>query len=251
MSPVRLFLLAFALIVAAGAAPAQQAAPPFPEELRAAVREMLMENPRVLDVLTRHPEIVGEATQELRKQEAARRAAITDNRKALLDDGVSFVAGNPKGDVTIVEFFDYRCPYCKQVLPSLEALLKEDRNLRVVFKEFPVLGPESVVAARAAVAAMEQDRGTKYFAFHSAMMTHRGQIAEADVMRFAAAAGLRLDRLKADMATPKTEKVLSDNHALAEKLGIQGTPGFVIGNQIVPGAVPLDSLRQLVRAARD
>jgi protein-disulfide isomerase len=250
MSLFRSLVIVAALMVSAGGSVAQQATPAFPEDLREAVREMLIENPRVLEVLSRHPEIVAEAVQQMRKQEAARRAALAESRKALLEDGVSFVAGNPKGDVTIVEFFDYRCPYCKQVLPSLEALLKEDRGLRVVFKEYPVLGPDSVIAARAAVAAMEQDRGAKYFAFHSAMMSHRGQINEAEVMRFAAAAGLKLDRLKADMATPKTEKVLSDNHALAEKLGIQGTPGFVIGDQIVPGAVPLESLRQLVKAAR-
>lgn len=241
--------LALLLLLAAPAL-AQQQTPAFPEAQRAEIRELLTNNPEVLEVLVRHPEIVTEAAAELKARNAALKAALTENRKALLDDGVSFVAGNPKGDVTIVEFFDYRCPYCKQVVPALQALIKEDPKLRVVLKELPVLGPDSVVAARAAIAAIEQDKGVKYMAFHDAMMGHRGQLNEAEVLRLATAAGLKLDRLKTDMASAKTEKVIRDNLALAQKLGINGTPGFVIGDELVPGAIPLDAMRQLVKQAR-
>lgn len=222
---------------------------PFTAEQKAALHQLVRE------VLVSNPEILIEAMNALEtKQQAeagkAAKAAIVANRKAIFEDGVSYVAGNPQGDVTIVEFFDYRCGYCKQVQPSLMTLLKEDSKVRLVLKEMPVLGPESVVAARAAVAAMEQDKGGKYLAFHNAMMEFRGQITEAEIFRLAGKAGLDTGKLKADMASPKVEQVLRANLALADTLGIQGTPGFVIGDQLVPGAIPLDTLRQLVKEAR-
>jgi len=189
-----------------------------------------------------------EAEAAKQQQEAAIKAALTENRKEIFDDGVSHVAGNPKGDVTLVEFFDYRCGYCKQVQPSVLALLKEDSRLRVVLKELPVLGPDSVVAARAAIAAQQQPG--KYFAFHNAMMEHRGQLPEAEVLRIAKASGLDVAKLKADMAAPRVTEVIERNLALATKLGIQGTPGFVIGDEIVPGAIPLEAMRQLVKRQR-
>lgn len=225
-----------------------QSAPLTPEQTRAV--EQL-----VRDTLVKNPEILLEAMQalEARQQQnasLAARAAIDANAKALFDDGVSFVAGNPKGDVTVVEFFDYRCGYCKQVHPSLLTLIKEDSEVRLVLKELPVLGPESVLASRAAVAAMEQDKGARYLAYHNAMMGFRGQLGEAEIFRLAGESGLNVARLKTDMAAPRTDQILRQNHALAEKLGIQGTPGFVVGRELIPGAVSLDTLRQLVKAAR-
>lgn len=222
---------------------------PFTAEQKAALHQLVRE------VLVSNPEILIEAMNALETKQQAEagkvaKAAIVANRKAIFEDGVSYVAGNPQGDVTIVEFFDYRCGYCKQVQPSLMTLLKEDSKVRLVLKEMPVLGPESVVAARAAVAAMEQDKGGKYLAFHNAMMEFRGQITEAEVFRLAGKAGLDTGKLKTDMASPKVEQVLRANLALADTLGIQGTPGFVIGDQLVPGAIPLDTLRQLVKEAR-
>lgn len=242
------FLAVAVTLLAGGAAMAQQQTP-FTAEQKAAMVQIVRE------VLTKNPEILVEAMHALEaKQQAdasqAAKAAITANRTAIYEDGVSYVAGNPKGDVTIVEFFDYRCGYCKQVQPSLLTLLKEDSRVRLVLKELPVLGPESVAASRAAVAALEQDKGAKYFAFHNAMMEHRGQFSEAEVMRMAGAAGLDVKKLKTDMAGPKVEQVLRANLALADTLGIQGTPGFVIGDELVPGAVSLDALRQMVKAAR-
>jgi protein-disulfide isomerase len=235
-------------LLTAGSAVAQQAQP-FTAEQKAALQQI------VRDVLVNNPEILVEAMHALEaKQQAeagkAAKAAIAANRKAIFEDGVSFVAGNPKGDVTIVEFFDYRCGYCKQVQPSLLALLKEDPKVRLVLKELPVLGPESVIASRAAVAALEQDKGSKYLGFHNAMMGFRGQLGEAEVMRMAGEAGLDLKKLKTDMASPKVEQVLRANLALADTLGIQGTPGFIIGDELIPGAVSLETLRQVVRQTR-
>lgn len=248
MSFFRSVLFALALVLTGNAAIAQQPQPFTPEQkaaLQGLVREILVTN----------PEILIEAMQALEAKQqaeagASAKVAIAEHRKDLLEDGVSYVAGNPKGDVTIVEFFDYRCPYCKQVVPALQQLIKEDKKLRVVFKELPVLGPDSIFASRAAIAAIEQDKGAKYMAFHDAMMAHRGQLTEAEVLRLAGEAGLKLDKLKADMMAPKTDKVIRDNLTLADKLGIRGTPGFVIGDELVPGAIPLESLRQLVKAAR-
>lgn len=242
--------LAFVSMLAFSALPAAaQNATPFTPEQKAAfeklVREILVNNPEIL-VEAMH---ALEAKQQAEASQAAR-AAIAENRRELLDDGHSFVAGNPKGDVTIVEFFDYRCGYCKQVHPAIQALLKEDAKVRLVLKELPVLGPESLTASRAAVAAMEQDKGGKYYAFHNAMMAHRGQFSEAEIFRMAGEAGLDVKQLKADMAAPKVEQALRSNHALANKLGIQGTPGFVIGDELVPGAIPLETMRSLVKQAR-
>lgn len=244
----RSFAILVALLVMPLTAVAQQSQPFTPEQ-KAALTQLVRE------VLVSNPEILIEAMNALEtKQQAeagkAAKAAIVANRKAIFEDGVSYVAGNPQGDVTIVEFFDYRCGYCKQVQPSLMTLLKEDSKVRLVLKELPVLGPESVMAARAAVAALEQDQGKKYLGFHNAMMEYRGQLTEAEVLRMAGQAGLDLARLKTDMAAPKTEQILRANLALADTLGIQGTPGFVIGDHLVPGAIPLDTLRQLVKEAR-
>ena len=245
----RLLLLPLLALIALPAAAQQQNAAPFTPEQKAAIEKL------VRDVLISNPEILVDAMRALEaKQQTqaaeAGRAAIAANAKELLNDGHSFVAGNPKGDVTIVEFFDYRCGYCKQVHPSLQALLKEDGKIRLVLKELPVLGPESIAASRAAVAALEQDKGGKYYAFHNAMMGHRGQLSEAEIFRIAEQAGLDIKKLKADMALPKVEQALRSNLALADKLGIQGTPGFVIGNELVPGAIPLETMRQLVKQAR-
>ena len=172
---------------------------------------------------------------------------VSDRRKEIFDDPAAPVGGNPQGDVTIVEFFDYRCPYCKQVLPSLQELLKEDHKLRFVYKEMPVLGPQSVVAARAALAAQRQG---KYEAFHSSMMATKGQIGEDTVYKVAGSVGLDVDRLKKDMAAPEIEQTLKANLALADALNIHGTPGFVIGDHIVPGAIDLDALKNMVADAR-
>jgi protein-disulfide isomerase len=173
---------------------------------------------------------------------------LNDHRSEIFDDPATPVGGNPQGDVTIVEFFDYRCPYCKQVQPLLQALLDQDHKLRFIYKEMPVLGSASVVAARAALAAWRQG---KYEAFHIAMMGTKGQITEGTVDKIAASVGLDVNWLKQDMANPEILQALKINLALAHALNIHGTPGFIIGNRILAGALDLDTLKNMIAAARN
>jgi protein-disulfide isomerase len=232
-------LLLLAPLHAAGAAP-------FTPEQEEAIGRILRQ------YLEAHPEAVlealeaAEAKAKAEAAETAKRAVATKQRE-LEADPASPVLGNPKGDVTLVEFFDYRCPYCKQVAPSLAALLDEDRRLRVVMKEFPILGKDSVTAARAALAA---ERQGKYALFHHALMALKGPLADETVYKTASAAGLDVDRLKGDMASPEIEAQLRANYDLAQTLGIRGTPAFIVGGELIPGAVDLATLRQKIAAAR-
>lgn len=226
----------------AGAATAAEFSDAQRQAIETIVRDYLMKNPEVMiDVL--------QAAQEKLKGESRDKsaAALATRKKEVFDDPDAPVAGNPKGDVTLVEFFDYRCPYCKQVQASVETLLAEDKRLRFVYKEFPVLGPDSVTAARAALAARKQG---KYDAMHRALMSMKGQLDEAAVFKAAGSVGLDVERLKRDMAAPEIDRMLKANSGLAEALEIRGTPAFVVGDEIVPGAIGLDTMRQLVEAAR-
>jgi len=204
------------------------------------------------DYLQKNPEALLDALQAAEdkvKGEAHDKAstALVARRHEVFDDPDTPVAGNPQGNASLVEFFDYRCPYCKQVEPSLEALLTADRQLRFVYKEFPVLGPESVTAAKAALASRKQD---KYDDMHHGLMALKGQIDDSAVFRVAGSVGLDVERLKRDMAAPDIDRILKANINLAEALDIRGTPGFVIGNEIVPGAISLEALKQLIDTAR-
>jgi protein-disulfide isomerase len=205
----------------------------------------------VRDYLLREPQVVFDALQELQRQEAAataarQKAAIAANQKKLLDDPLTPVGGNPKGDVTLVEFFDYRCTYCRRVVSSVRELLDEDGDLRVVFKDMPVLGPDSVRAARAALASRKQDG---YVPFHFALMAS-DDLSPAGIRAVAKSVGLDPDRLEADMDAPEVNAVLEANYALAHELGIEGTPAFVIGDQLIPGAVEKARLEHLIDEAR-
>jgi protein-disulfide isomerase len=206
----------------------------------------------IRDYLTKNPDVLIDALQaaeDKMKGEAKDKAAqaLSTRRREIFEDPDSPIAGNPNGDVSLVEFFDYRCPYCKQVEPSLEALLGEDRQLRLVYKEFPVLGQESVTASKAALASRKQG---KYDAFHRALMALKGQINDTAVFKTAESVGVDVDRLKRDMAAPEISRALKANSELADALDIRGTPGFVVGNEIVPGAIDLASLKQLIATAR-
>jgi protein-disulfide isomerase len=205
----------------------------------------------VRDYLLREPEVVYEALQELQRRQAAaaearQREAIAANQSQLLDAAHDPVGGNPDGDVTLVEFFDYRCAYCRRVVPSMQALLDEDRDLRVVFKELPVLGPDSVRAARAALASRKQDG---YVPFHFVLMA-ADDLSMEGIRAAAAEVGLDPDRLESDMSAPDVLAAIEANYALANELGIEGTPAFVIGDQLIPGAVEKARLEQLIREAR-
>jgi len=239
---VGLVLGAVLSILPMQAAPAADFTPDQRKAIEAIIHDYLTKNPDVLlDAL--------QAAEDKIKGEARDKAAqaLTTRRREIFDDPETPFAGNPKGDVALVEFFDYRCPYCKQVEPALEALLAEDRQLRLVYKEMPVLGADSVTASRAALAAKKQG---KYDALHRALMLLKGQINEAAVFKTAESVGLDVERLKRDMASPEIARALKANTELAEALDIRGTPGFVIGNEIVPGALDLTTLKQMIANAR-
>jgi len=204
------------------------------------------------DYILEHPEVVIQALQSAESKakavaEERGRATLAEKRKELLDDPTSPIAGNPGGDVTIVEFFDYRCPYCKQVEPALEALLREDRQIRIVYKEFPILGKDSVYATRVALAARKQ---AKYDAVHAAMMAAKGQLDESTIFKIAASAGLDVERAKADMTSSEIDDVIRRNFELAQALDIRGTPAFIIGGELVPGAIDIATMKQKIAAAR-
>lgn len=204
------------------------------------------------DYLLHHPRVMIEALQNAEQQaqhdaHAQVVALLKSHRRAVFRDPASPVGGNPHGDVSVVEFFDYQCPYCKGVEPALERLIKQDPQLRFVYKEFPVLGPESVVAARAALAAMKQG---KYVAFHQALLALKGRLSTARIYRVAGDVGLDPARLKRDMAAPEVAATIKDDLALADLLSITGTPTFIIGDEIVPGAAGFDKLKALVAQAR-
>jgi protein-disulfide isomerase len=206
----------------------------------------------VHDYLVQHPEVIREAIQALQAKEEqeqadARSQVVIANKDALFNDPDAPVAGNPNGDVTVVEFFDYHCPYCKVVAGPLQQLLQEDKGVRLVFKEFPILGEDSVLAAQAALAARAQG---EYLEFHQALMAHKGQF-DLDVLKtIAAKVGMDPAKLEADMGKEHIEPLISANRKLARTLEIDATPTFIIGDKLIPGAVPLEELKEAIKKAR-
>ena len=244
---VRILLPLLAIATAAAFTPdsrAESSATPVldREAVRNIVREYLLE----------HPEVIEEAIQVLQakreSQEQDRvRAAHREHDKALRFHPMSPVSGNPKGDVTLVEFFDYQCGYCKQSLKPVEDVLETDRQLRVVWKELPILGPVSRFAARAAMASEKQGQ---YLEFHVAVMGSRGKLTEDRVMAIAGNVGLDIQRLRRDMDDPAIENYLDETNRLAQTLGIRGTHAFVISDTLVPGTADSDRLKELIARAR-
>jgi protein-disulfide isomerase len=230
----------------AQAVPAQSFSDQQKNELGAIIRGYLLA----------HPEVLQEAIAELEKRQALAeaekaKAAVKSNAQMLFDSSRQVVVGNPQGDVTLVEFFDYNCGYCKRALTDLMDLLKDDNKLRVVLKEFPVLGPGSVEAAQVAVAARMQDKtGKKYLDFHQRLLTGRGQADKARAMAAAKEAGFDMARLERDLASPEVKASLDESLKLAEQLGLNGTPSYVVGNDVVIGAVGLAALKDKVKQAR-
>ena len=210
----------------------------------------------VRNYLVTHPEVLEEAMTELSKRQAAaetrkHEASIAQNAEAIFNSPRQVTVGNAKGDVTFVEFFDYNCGYCKRAMADMFDLLKNDPKLKVVLKEFPVLGPGSVEAARVAIAAHMQDKsGKKYLDFHQRLLGGRGQADKARALAAAKEAGFDVARIERDMASPEVRTTIEENLQLAEKLGLNGTPSYVIGDNIVIGAVGLDALREKVNTAR-
>jgi protein-disulfide isomerase len=204
------------------------------------------------DYILAHPEVLIQSLRIAKEREEnrgaeQRKAVVASLKNDLIDDPRAPVRGNPSGDVTLVEFFDYRCPYCRQVEPFLQALIKSDHGLRVVVKELPILGAASVFAARVALAANKQG---KYEQFHDAVMSKKSNIDETTILKLAEEAGVALDRLKTDMNSPEVISEIERTAEIAKALRLSGTPAFVVGNELVPGATDLESLQALLDEAR-
>lgn len=206
----------------------------------------------VLEAILENPEIVMQAVEVLQLREAAAQAQIqaetlTTQRMLLEQDPNAPVLGNPDGDVTVIEFFDYNCPYCRQAMPEVQAMLDADPNVRLVYREWPILGDGSVFAAKAALASRNQG---KYEEFHWALMGMEGRAEEASVLRIADLVGLDVNQLLEDMDGAEIAEHIETTSRLSQALGFNGTPSFVIGDELLPGFVEAELLTETVQQAR-
>ena len=213
---------------------------------RAEVRAYLMEN----------PEVIMEAVNLLQEREAEQAARadfdlVEQNSDAIFDDGYSWVGGNPDGDVTLVEFLDYRCGYCKRAHDEVAKLIETDGNIRFIIKEFPILGEQSVIASRFAVAAKQVAGGDSYKALHDALMEFNGDITLPALRRLASTFGLDADAIEARMDSDDVTREIAETRALAQRLQISGTPTFVLQDEMLRGYLPYDQLEVLVAVKRE
>jgi len=223
---------------------------PFSSDQRGEIERLTRE------YLLQHPEVLQEALAELERRQQLteaeqRRATVKEHAPAIFDSRRQVVLGNPQGDVTLVEFFDYNCGYCKRALSDMLDLLKSDPKLKVVLREFPVLGDPSVEAARVAIGVrMQDDSSKKYLEFHQKLLGSRGQADRARALAVAKEIGLDMARLERDMASPEVKTTLEENFKLADAIGLTGTPSYVVGSEVVIGALGVEALERLINAAR-
>jgi protein-disulfide isomerase len=247
ISNLRIFAAACAALLAV-AAPQIVRAQTFSSAQRSDIERV------VHDYLLAHPEVLQEAMSELEKRQTAAQAekykvAVKDHAKKLFSSPNQVTLGNPNGNVTFVEFFDYNCGYCKRAMDDMLTLLKDDPKLKVVLKEFPVLGPGSLEAARVAVAVRMQDP-KKYLEFHTKLLGGRGAADEAHALAVAKDIGMNMAQIQKDAKSPEVKATLDEDFKLAEALGLNGTPSYVIGSDVVVGAIGLPGLQEKINTAR-
>lgn len=212
---------------------------------RAEVRAYLMDNPEVL------MEAIGVLEERQAKQQAASdETLVQTNANALFEDGYSWVGGNLDGDITMVEFVDYKCGYCRKAHDEVAKLVNADGNIKFILKEFPILGQESVLSSRFAIATKQLAGDDTYKKVHDKLITFRGTINDENLRRLAESFDLDADAVMAQMAAPEVDTVLAENRALAQRMNISGTPTFVLGPKMLRGYVPLDGMRQIVAGVR-
>lgn len=244
------FLAPLAVSVAIAGVPAISKAQEFSKTQKGEIEKIIK------DYLTANPELLEEMSAELQKRQAVaeaakHKAAVEKNADTIFKSPRGVVIGNQNGDVNFVEFFDYNCGYCKKAMADMLDLMRTDQKLRVVLKEFPVLGPGSMEAAQVAVAVRMQDpTGKKYFDFHQKLLGGRGQADKARALAAAKEAGLDMAKLEKDLASPEVKATLEENFKIAEDMGLNGTPSYVIGKDVVIGAVGLEGLSKKVSEAR-
>ncbi len=211
-------------------------------EMEDMFKDYIMNNPKVIiDSLNKF-----QIDQRDEAQKAAKEA-LEQEYDNIVNNKDHAVVGNPDGDITVVEFFDYNCGYCKKAFPEIQQLIEDDKEVRVIFIDFPVLGPSSMELAKYSVAANMQG---KYFEFHAALMNHKGQKTKEAVLEIAKEVGLDVEKLKKDAESEKVEKILKDNREIAGKLSIRGTPGFIVGKEIIGGYIPLEDMKQVISDER-
>ena len=206
----------------------------------------------IREYLLANPEVLVEAMQELERKQDGQRDAVAqkgveENQAELFRDPDSPIGGNPNGDVVIVDFNDYQCPYCKRTHQAMKSVVAADGKVKTIYKDLPILGEASKVAAVAALASVKQGKHT---AFHNALMEFTGKLDRDKILDIATSVGIDRAQLEKDMEDPKLKRTIERNLALASALGIRGTPAFVIGKQFVPGAVDASVLKQLIADAR-
>lgn len=241
-------LLAAALTLGALPAAAFDLADMSEEEranFRAEIRAYLLDNPEVL--MEAIAVLEGRQAQE---QAQADLDLVAANQAALFDDGVSWVGGNPEGDMTIVEFVDYRCSFCRRAFPEVMELVDSDGNIRLITKEFPILGEQSVLSSRFAIAVKNTAGSEAYKAAHDALISLRGEVNDASLKALAEELELDAEAIVAAMTTPEVDSEIAQNRALAQAMGISGTPTFVFEDTLVRGYLPLDEMRALVKDRR-
>ena len=228
-----------------------------PDEVGEIAKAYFMKHPEAIaqvlaEILKRRPAANASATTAAPVKSAPDHSAVvTANAAALFASPHQVTLGNPDGDVTLVEFFDYSCGYCKRALPDMLALLRDDPKLKIALKEFPILGPGSAEAATVAVAVRMQDPGgDKYIAFHQQLLGGPGPVNKERALAAARDQGLDMTRLEQDMASDEVGTTIRESATLARALGITGTPGYVIGNDVVLGAVGIAGLKQQIASAR-
>ena len=211
----------------------------------------------VKDYLLSHPELLQDVMNELEKRQAAaeaekHRASVKEHSVEIFTSPRQVTLGNPQGDVTVVEFFDYNCSYCKRAMSDMLDLIKDDGKLKFVLKEFPVLGEGSIEAAQVAAAVRMQDKtgGKKYLEFHQKLLGGRGQADKARALAAAKDVGLDVAQIEKDMASDEAKATIEENFKLAEALGLNGTPSYVVGSDVLVGAVGLNTLKEKVNGAR-
>jgi protein-disulfide isomerase len=205
----------------------------------------------IKNYLMSHPEVMVEVSKELEKRQASMQAetnkkVIVEKKATIFKAPTDFVAGNPKGEISVVEFFDYNCGWCKKAVDELTKLIKADTNVRIVMKELPIFGENSTAAAKAAMASLKQG---KYWEFHLALMKEK-QVTKDNLFQIAAKVGLNVDKLKADMADPSIDAALKETMIIAQELGIEGTPGFIIDSRVNVGFVPADGIKEILADVR-
>lgn len=240
-------LLAAILFVATTLISAPLSAKTYSDDEKAAIKDVVKE------YLMENPEIIRDAIEELERRAAEnerkrQQELIAQNRELLVNPEYSHIAGNENGNVTVVEFFDYNCPYCRQSLNDIVKLLDEDKNVKVVLKEFPILGEASKEAALAALASRKQG---KYMEFHTALLTAKGRLTPASIEKVAKQVGLDVEKLKADMKSDEIKDHLQKNIDVGVALGINGTPTFIFNDRVVPQVLPFDAMKAVIAKLRE